>query len=412
MKKNGYKERLEKAALAGVISRLENDQAHYVVQFMSRCVVPEAVYESKIVRELSIKYLKRSFGFFGLSLGIKSEDVAKLMKAVRVPESEVNKVILDYFTEYLKTNKELPRNFEVILSAFPVPVAVLNNRRGIRDAAITDINSKRCENWYRRQRCFLKYFSLPVEEVSMMVRTAMENYASDIGTEIELDKFIMETKLTHEEVLSQLNVVMSELISEGMIGMVKVLMKKFAPTPSFILNDDNRKRAIQGANHLFREGEIKGAMEIMDMFALTKADFEEGTFFKAIESCLSYHRFDEAVSIILFMDLPSETMAPIVRRNLKEFVNDGAKKARSLAKKYGIGWEEVVRAAEDAFVEGLERSGSKNVQKYIDEFDLSKVFLASELVTEAAKQGLIYVYHNADVNDDIEYLTRTFGLSI
>lgn len=412
MKDIGYKERLEKAALAGVISRLENDQAHYVVQFMSRCVVPEAVYKSKIVRELSIKYLKRRFGFFGFSLGIEPDDVAKLLKAVRVPESEVNNVFLDYFTEYLKTNKRLPPDFEKILSAFPIPVTDLNNIRGIRDAAITEINSWWYENWYQRQRCFLKYFSLPAEAVNKMVRTAMEYYASDIGTEIELDKFILETKLTHEEVFSQLDLMVSELISKGIKGSVEVLMKKFALTPAFYLNDNNRKYAIQGASHLFYEGWIEEAMEIMDMFALTKADFEVGMFIKAIESRLFYDRFDEAESIILFSDLPSETMALILRKNLRGFVKIGAKKIRLLTNKYGIGWEEVVKAAEYAFIDDLERSGSKSVQKYIDEFELSKEFLAIKRVTEAAKQGLIYVYHNADVNDDIEYLTSTFGLSI
>lgn len=412
MKNISYKERLEKAALEGVIRRLENDQAHFVVQFMSRCVVPEAVYDSKTVREFSIKYLKRNFGYFSFNLGTEPEDVAKLLKAVRVPESEVNKVILDYFTEYLKTHKGLPRDFEKILSTFFIPVTALNNIRGMRDAAITEINSGVSENWYQRQQCFLKSFSLPVEAVNKMVRTAMEYYASDIGTEIELDKFIMETKLSHEEVFSQLDLIVSELISKGEMESVEVLMKKFALTPAFYLNEDNRKYAIQGANYLFRVGYIEGVMEIMELFVLTKADFEEGMLIKAIEYCLFHERFDEAKRIMLFMDLPSETMALMLRRNLKELVDIGAKKTRLLTVKYGIGWEEVVRAAEDAFVEGLERSGSHYVQKYIDQFELSKEFLASKRVTEAAKQGLIYVYQNADVNDDIEYLTRIFDLSI
>jgi hypothetical protein len=412
MIENGYKKRLQKAALEGVISRLKNDQVGYVVEFMDKCVVPEAVYESSEVRELALKHLKDSLGPYSF-IDSKFNSLAKLMNAVKVPEHLVCETILDCFAKHLVSyNNRLPRYFEKVLEAIPIPVAVLSRQIKIRDAVMAEINSGASENLYQRQHCFLKYFALPAEAVNKMVKKAIISYVYGIGTKTLLDEFIKERQLNHEEVLSLLNAVVSELILRGEMDRVKTLMNKYALIPAFFLDDDNRNRAVDGVLNLLDEGEIREAKQMMDMFALTTADFEAGAFLRAIEGCLVRQKFDAAVRIVLLADLPDETMAPIIRRKLNEFVDAGAKKIRPMVEKYGIGWDEVVRAAEDAFVEGLARSGSKYVQKYIDEYELSKEFLASERVIEAAKKGLIEVYKNVNVTDDIEFLTSTFVLSI
>ena len=161
MKSDDYKERLQQAALEGVIDRLKNDQAFYVVRLMGKCLAPEAVYKSKQVKEMALAYLKEGFDRYNLLYrDSRVKTTAELIKAVKVPENEVFRAILDYFGEYTYTHKRLPRDFELIMNEFAITAKDLESR-SLRNVVITEIDAGVGDNIYQRQLCFLKNFALP-----------------------------------------------------------------------------------------------------------------------------------------------------------------------------------------------------------------------------------------------------------
>jgi len=413
MKNDDYKERLQQAALEGVIDRLENDQAFYVVRLMSKCLAPEAVYESKRVKELALAYLKEGFNRYNLLYrDTRVKTTAELMKAVKVPEKEVFRAILDYFGQYTFTHKSLPRDFEAILSEFSIPVDELNKYSGFQKAAITEINSNNAENVYARQLCFLKYFSLPPEVIISMVRKALYCYASFRKDESQLDKFIEATGFSCEQIQVQLTMAIADLVSEGKMEEVEVLVKKYEYPMALLISESNKKLAIEGVLKLFDSRKVEGTQRIIDLFALTKDDFEESALVKTVESSLSYRDLKTADSIMTFAGLSNEKKTALIRRKLEWYVLAGAENVRSLTDKYGIAWSEVVTAAENAVVSSLAGSHSKYIKEIADGYGLPKEFLASERVVNAAKEGLVKVYEMCDYNDDVDFLVGTFGLKI
>ncbi|HOX95796.1 MAG TPA: hypothetical protein PLI45_00225 [Candidatus Woesebacteria bacterium] len=422
MKKNdGYTDRLKQAALEGVISRLEGEQAFMVVSFMKKCAVPEVVYESKKVRKLALEYIRDGLGHMFLFDDKNYQMAAQQAKAVRVPDGLINNLILEYFYNYVVVHGYLPRDFDIVTQAFAVPKEIIAKKPEFEKAVLKEIGSRafNSRDVLRSMLCYLKYFSLSQEAMGSMVKYAFEHYAFRVvkdkafeeENEALLDKIISDTKLNRGEILALILSKISELIEGGFIEEATVLIKKFKITPSMVVNENNKKLAVDGALKMFRCGEIKEAKQIIRMFDLSKADFEESELLKAVGARLGYDEFNKILRVIAFADLPQETVASYLRDNLKKFVREGVKNVKPLAEKYGIGWGELVKAAEDAFVEGLASSGNNYVMKYVAEYGLSQEFLASERVIEAAKMGLIAVYKHADIHNSIGFLESTFGLN-
>jgi len=411
MKSDDYKERLQQAALKGVIDRLQNDQAYYVVGLMKKCLAPEAVYKSKKVKQLALDFLKEGFNRYNLIHKDRVKSTANLMKAVKVPESEVVRIILDYFVKYTKSSNRLPRDFELIMNEFPVTAKDLNSR-DLCKVVIIEIGEGAFENVYHRQRCFLKYFNLPRESIDSMVRRALSFYAYKKEYEAQLDEFIKATGYNRGEILTQLSAVIANLISEGEMGDVEVLVKKYKYPTALLINDSNKKLAIEGVLEQLGSREFEDAQQIVNLFALTKDDFEESALLKTVESSLDYDDFKTAESIMIFAGLSIEEIAALIRRNLENIVLAGAEYVWPLTDKYGIDRKEVATAAENAVVKGLSGWAGKDLKEVIEGYGLSKEFLASERVVAAAKEGLIGIYEICDCNDDADFLVDTFGLKI
>lgn len=245
-----------------------------------------------------------------------------------------------------------------------------------------------------------------------MVRWALSFYAYKKADEAQLDEFIKATGLNQGKMLAQLTIVIAKKIGEGELKDVEVLVKKYDYPTTLLTCERNKKLAAEGVLKLFKLREIEKAQQIIDLFALTKDDFEEDALLKTVESSLDFRDLKAADSIMAFAGLPDEKRATLIRSNLEKFVLAGVENVRPFTDKYGIAWSEVVTAVENVVAGSLRGMTSAYLEKHIKEYELSKEFLTSERVVKAAREGLISIYEICDCNNEVDFLVGTFGLSV
>lgn len=117
-----FQKRLEKAALDGVVDRLEQRQVKYVISFLKKCAFPKKIYESKKVKDWSLAYLKKNIRSCVFLRDGDLEEAIELVKAIKVPDEDVFKTIQESLYEDLQWHKTLPICLECVLESFSVPV--------------------------------------------------------------------------------------------------------------------------------------------------------------------------------------------------------------------------------------------------------------------------------------------------
>jgi len=423
MKELSYEERLKQAALEGVIMRLENDQPHYVINFLKNCSSPQLVLESKRVKDIAINIFTEGFNheyvsrFFGADGALKT--ASDLLRALKIPDTEIQKLILDYFDGYSSRYSCPPRDFENILEYFPLPVDVLSKNKNIEKAVHTEIKRGiTSHEKFRRQLCFLKYFTLSSEEKLMLAKRAISDSAftsiDEPIDEKDLEIFIKELKLNRGEILSILNNLITHFIGNGNIEEARFLVDKYSLDPKIIISNENKKMAVKGVLDHYKNGDserINEAKQMINTFGLVRADFEDDQLIKTISECVDRYRFESLIELINLADFPNEKIASLINSNLRKIVMLDNKKLLPFLEIYGIGWSEVVEAAKRSFIKGLSSSGGKHLKAYINKFEFSKEFLESDEVMTAAKEGLIMLYKYADHDKDMDFMKTTFGIS-
>lgn len=415
-----YVERLKKAALEGVIMRLENNQPYYVVRFMKNCSTPELVFESKKVKELAIDSFTKGFDREYLSVIFGARDKLKtaidLLKAVHISDSEITKLILDYFEEYRKSHwNQLPRDFGHILQAYPIPVEVLNRNKKLQEAAQAEvINGLSSDDHFSRRRSFIKYFSFPKADLESLVSIAMSNFAFEKEDEPELDKFVEEAKFNRGDILNILTMKISDLINGGFMEEVEVLVNKYSVDTRLFLNEKNKLSAINGVLRKLSLGDPKETIEakrMINTFGLVRADFEDKALEKVIGESFNRGGQDCLSEMIAFADWPKETTTKFLRSKLHDLMRLDTQELKALIEQYDISWNEVVETAKNTFIRGLAGSGGRYLKGYIEKYGFSQEFLTSDEVVNAAKEGLIVLYKDGDHENNIGFLKKTFGIS-
>ena len=418
-----YNDRLKKAALEGVIMRLENDQPYYVVEFLKKCSSPQLVYESKKVREMAVKHFTDGFNhrytskIFGGDVELKT--ALSLLRAIKMKETEITKLILDYFAEYSSKYSWAPHDFENILELFPISAKELNENKNLVKAVHSEtVRGMDSHDEFRRQLCFLKYFSLSNDERLKLAKRAISDSAftrdNERIDEKILESFIQELKLNRGEILSILTEIISSFIGHGFIDQANVLVKRYSLDQRIFLSETNKKMAVKGVLNHYDNGDperITEAKQMIETFGLVRGDFEDDQLTEAIGKCMNDYGFENLIELIEFADFPKEKITSLIRSNLSEIALVDNDKLLPFLEKYDIGWIEVVEAAKRRFIESLSASGGKHLKAYINKFDFSKEFLVSEAVVNAAKEGLIVLYKYADHDDNIGFLKETFGIS-
>lgn len=404
-------ERFIKAAIEGVVERIDSRQIDIVVSFMKVCHVADAVIVSTEVQKAAEEYIEKSLHMF--SFADEVINAILLMKTIKMPKKRMDKIILGYLESYTSKWKQFPEYIYLFIDSCDLPPEKINTKKYAKFAEnqIT-LFTANDESTLFRIRCFLKHFSLSREAIMKVANQVLVYFIHDKKNRDLTDEIIEMLKLNREELLCAIKKAQKYLLRNGNINKVIGLSNRFGISKSEFLNDLDRCVAAEGfLNNLPGvEFEINLQQYVDRDIFLVSCDFDEDAVEFKIEEYLECGELDEAEKLAKFIGVPHTKMSELVRENLGRFLFFGKERVRVVAEAYGIGWGEVICEVEKELIRNLAGRGVENAKYLIEAYCLPAEFLQSKEVIDAATKGLIKLYEVADCNNLAWYIHKTFNI--
>ena len=403
-----YEKKLEEAAIEGVLYKLQYKfKIAELMNYLETCKeIPEAVFNSKKIRDSALKYLILTINNGGNQEALTT--AAKLLGLLKVPEETVVKKVADFINKQVGPRKGLPYLFDVIVKTYKVPVNELNVGK-MTEAMIFDLHSFGFGTHKMNAWLFCaEYLSLEDKIKMEILQKFIARYVLDDTdkiiisewTEESLDQAVKTLGISKDQTGKVALDAIFQAMNENVINVdadaVMGILKKFE-TAKIYVSDDEMKSVINGVKRLLYHDDINGAAKIIQYFGLSKDDFDRNKVLKSISLDTIVKESENSAFLTKFFEISDKEKTEIVRQWLSNLVTyRDIQEVRTLATKFDIPWSEVMTAAENAVIIDLNSYNPDDAVKLIDRYGLSEKFLTSPGTVKLAEKALVRAYSNAD----------------